>query len=310
MHIQILNKFSRGNAYTDQTIQSLKPVLKEMELVLAFDQASKISGLTLGTKDGVELLFMSFIRDEDKESDYIDYKNVLKTTLATMFKECNIKTVLHEDTFSQGYTKSDDVLSSMKTMFRELKYEYDMTFDVIQVRQQTWKSCFLLDGYKQPTKTNVEIAANHYFPNLHCVQDIYDSVGIFHYYKTEILPSQNSPIFKPYKGMKIEKRHKLTIKVFQVNHISEISLTSTELTKKAKYGVAVFQYNNDKWIEENCRQLTSQSNKIWVAEIDNTNRGMYVNAIWCNFDIVPEDDMKLYCIAYRDNKLKGAMLDK
>lgn len=310
MIIDIVNKNSIGYAYDHATVPNLKKSLKDTKLVLAFDQSTTCTGLTIGTVDGIELLFGSFTRDNKVEKDFMDYKNTFKEALYSMFSGCNIDTILHEDTFSEGYTNTDKVLSTMKTAFREFKYQYNLTCDIIEVKQQIWKTCFLLDGFKQQTKENVAIAANHYMPNLFAVQDIYDSLGIFHYYKTQILPSKNSPVFIPYKGMKIDKRHGLSIRVVQTNNIHELSLNQKEKVQASKYGINRFQYNDKKWIEENCRMLTSHSNKVWVAEIDNTNRGMYVNAIWCNYDIIPEDDAKLYCIAYRLNKTSNATLDK
>ena len=310
MIIEVKNKQSIESQYfTEENILNIHQYVKDAPIVLAFDQSSTASGCTIALKNGQELLFMCFYR-EGTDGDYVDYKNLLKVALIRLLTGCNIFMILHEDTYSEGFIHVDEVLSAIKTLFKELKYEMNWTCDIIPVPQQTWKSCFLLEGNKQQTKENVAIAVAHYYPNLYAVQDIYDSVGIMHYYKTQILPSISSPIFKPYKGMKIEKTHNLSIRVQQVWGRHNLTFTEDEVKHMKKNGCAFFMYDNTKWIEDNCRYLTSSSNKVWIAEVDNTNRGNFVNAVWCNYDIIPEDGMKLYVICYRINKLKNAKLDK
>ena len=310
MHVNYIDRKGHTIVYSMDNAPNLATAFSKFELVLAFDQSSTCTGLTIGDIKGNELLFMAFEREKAQEKDYMEYKGSFKTIFNKVFKGCDINTLLYEETHSEGYVEVDKVLSTMRTVFTEIKQEYGYKYDAIAVPQQTWKSCFLLKGHKQQTKENVEYAARHYMPTLYAVQDVYDSLGIYFYYKTEIMPSKLGLIFKPYKGMKIEKRHNLTIRVLQCNSKNEIQFTEQEKKKIHKYGLKEFLYSNDKWIEENARMLTSHSNKVWVAEIDNTNKGMYVNAIWCNYDIIPKDDMKLFCIVSRDKKLDKAMLDK
>lgn len=309
MHINYVDKKSQIAAYSHLSAPNLSNAFKNFKLVLAFDQSSTCTGLTVGDIKGRELLFMSFERDK-KIEDYMLYKNTFKEAFNRIFKGCSIDTVLHEDTHSEGFVNTDKVLNTIRTMFNEIKNEYRYAYDIISVPQQTWKSCFLLKGYKQPTKENVAYAANIRIPTLRAVQDIYDSIGIFYFYKTEIMPSKIGSIYKPHKGTKIERRHNLSIRVIQCNSKEDIIYTDKEKSRLSKYGVKEFLYNNNIWIEENARMLTSHSNKVWIAEIDNTNKGKFVNAVWCNYDIIPENNMKLYCIVYRENKLNNAPLDK
>ncbi|WP_275372825.1 hypothetical protein [Clostridium tertium] len=310
MYIDLINKNSNRRTFTDINVLNLKSIVKDTELVLAFDQASRCTGATIGDNKGNELFFMTFVRDDKVEKDYMEYKEKFKEVFMKIFEDCKIDTILHEDTHTEGFVHTDKVLDAMRTTFSEIKYEYKLSYDIFPVKQQTWKSCFLIDGYKQQTKENVATVARMRLPYLDAVQDVYDSYGIYYYYKTQILPSKQSPIFKPYKGMKIDKRHHLNIRVVQLDNIHELKLTDVEYRRSQKYGLNMFLYDNSKWIEENCRMLTSHSNKLWIAELDNTNSGMYANAIWCNYDIIPIDKKKLFCIAYRTNKLSNATLDK
>lgn len=310
MFINYIDRKNQIVPYSHLTAPNLSKIFNGIKLVLAFDQSSTCTGLTIGDVNGKEFLFMSFERDKKTELDYMEYKNTFKEAFNRIFKGCTIDTLLHEETHSEGYVTVDKVLNTIRTMFIEIKNEYNYNYEIISVAQQTWKSVFLLKGYKQPTKENVAYAARTYIPNLNVVQDIYDSLGIFYFYKKEIMPSKLGLMYKPHKGTKVDKRHGISMRVIQCDSKEDITFTSMEKTRISKYGIKEFLYDDGRWIEDNARMLTSHSNKVWIAKIDNTNKGKYVNAIWCNFDIVPEDNKVLYCIVYRLNKTTNASLDK
>lgn len=279
------------------------PTLKELKVkgaVVAFDQSTKSSGVTVGDSEGRIHGYLRLTRSNSKEKSaqyIIDFED----WMLRFFEGSDTEMVLHEDVFSMGFYRTDQILNRLLGTFETARLRGRWSWKVSMIKQQDWKPEIIRNksGSKSLTKENVQEAVEVLMPHLPIrddLEDIYDSIGIYYFYTKRYMSRDLSVPYEVTTTISAKPRcnFEYYISCGEKPKMSEAGrLVETR-------GVRKFVFNASMSPRENVHRLASNSNDVWVGEVPETC-SYIVPALW-ELGRLPEPGEKIWLIGFRKNK--------
>lgn len=288
--------------------QDKAPTLFELGLnnvVLAFDQSTTSTGVTLGNPDGSIIGFLRLIRENSSECGQNFISN-FERWLTNFVGGSRIHMLLYEHTHSQGYFRTDVILSQLRGSFTRLKDRLGWEFPMEMVEQQVWKKNIIdlkLGGNHSLTKENAhDILLNKLCPWLpddeYHFEDIYDSLCIFYYYLSVL---RDFKLETPIDVKNTLKVKPCDYKIFyQLG--KQVNLQPFERIVNNR-GVRYFNYNYTLTPKEHIARLASHSNDLWVGQMTQINNP-FIDDLLSKVSGFPEKDDYFFVLGYRATKKK------
>lgn len=283
--------------------QDKSPTISQLNVpnaVLAFDQSTSCTGITVGNNKGHIYGYMRLIKENSKENGEIYIANFREWLLRFIDIDIDIEMLLYEYTFSKQYFNTDVILSQLRGIFKELHKSCQWKFPMESVYQQDWKSCVLSlkDGNRRLSKDNAQDAIMTYLtPNLPYTEeysDVYDSIGIYYYYTRHFMNQDLSTPIEVTKRLKIQD----TID-YVLDYIVDSKLDLSKYDRILKNrGVRYFLFSNDMSPTEHIKRLVSNSNELWVCDVPLINN-KYIDIILKGCGKLPGPDERVFLIGYR-----------
>lgn len=275
--------------------------------VIITDQASHTGMVICNTFGDIQYVIEM---DKEKDENYTEFMENIADTLNIMLNGNKVCMWFIEEIHSRGYYKTDKILSTLKEMPNIFKKKYMPKMRCgrdFAIHQASWKSMYFDKNFKQGTKEDKsKHATSIHYPNFYVSKDsenICDALGIHYYVKINFL-TMREQILTVTTSMKKESRHNYYERVFLVKQGETPLLNEEEMFKNQFTPMKQFIYNPKLSLEDNCRSLTSSSNKMWYSIIPEENNS-YIQEIWWKYDIKTYglSDYTLYVICYRENQL-------
>lgn len=292
--LQFLGRYPQNNApHLSQ--------LKVENVVLAFDQSTTCTAITVGDNKGNIHGYLRLIREskDEKGREFIaNYHLWLEE-----FIDVKPNYIIYEYTFSKGYFNTDVILSQLRGTFPTLKKNLNWDFPVEYVMQQEWKSNLmkLKPGDRSFNKENVQHCVTTYVvPNIiddDRFEDVYDSIGIYYYYVcTKMNKTLETPVIVTKKiKMKDSVDYNYTYcigKEPELGTFSRIALNR---------GIRYFEYTRTMSPREHIARLATNSNELWICNVPITDNP-FIDEILPQCTRLPNPDEFVYLMGYRVNK--------
>jgi hypothetical protein len=262
--------------------------------VMAFDQSTTCTGITFGDNKGNIYGFARLVKEDRNENGSLFITN-FREWLGE-FVDMDLNYLIYEHTFSKQYFRTDVILSQLRGVFTDLKTVKKWNFPVQSVMQQEWKANLMKQkiGDRTLSKENAHyVILNYLYPNLPAYEefdDVYDSIGIYNYYKDV------------YMNMDLKKPVKVTtkLKLKEVVYKQEIfcSESPDRFSKIAKYReTRYFEFNPRMTLQEQLERLVSNSNELWVCKLPLDNNP-YIDTILEQAGL-PLEGQSIWLMGYR-----------
>ena len=295
-----------GNAQQDRI-----PTLLELGInnaVLAFDQSTKRTGITVGNSRGEILGFVKLTRESSDETGQTFISN-FERWLPKFISGCSIDMLLYEGTYSKQYFRTDLILSQLRGSFQRLKDQYGWKFPIEMVMQQTWKKNII--DYKRGEHSQTKENAHYVLLNMLCpwlpndedaYEDIYDSLCIFFYYTKKIKDFNiQTPINVNANWKNCTADFKLICQLGKEPNL--LPYDKIVLNR----GIRYFNYNLGLSPYENISKLVNKSNDFWIATVDQENNP-WLDTIVKMSKQFPALTDKCFVMGYRKTKKKSVTM--
>lgn len=290
-HLEVLGRYK----------QSESPKLSQLKVanpVIAFDQSTTCTGITVGDSKGNIHGFIRLTKEDSHENGTIFIANF--QVWLQRFIDIEPDFLLYENTFSKQYYRTDVILSQLRGVFTTLKSQNNWQFPMEIVNQQDWKSNLmrLKSGNRSLTKDNAhDVILDILYPNLKYsdnYSDVYDSIGIYYYYKCHFMNRDLSEPVDISKSLKIKEGIDIEYS-FIIGKEPELSRYSRIASNR---GIRYFNYNRKMTPREHIQRLASNSNELWICHVP-YNNNPFIDVIMSQCPRLPMKDENIYLVGYR-----------
>lgn len=275
--------------------------LKVRNVVPCFDQSTKCTGITFGDSKGNIHGYARLIKENRNENGRIFIANYHRWL--EHFIDVSPDYLMYEHTFSKGYFNTDVILSQLRGTFPTLKKNLGWDFPIDSVMQQEWKANLiqLKPGDHSLTKENVQqCVADYIVPGIiedDDYEDVYDSIGIYHYYRCNIMNRSTDTPLDVSKKLKIKDT---TDYVIDYCVGAEPDLYKYSRVSQNR-GIRYFNYTRNMSPREHIARLASNSNDFWICHVPLVDNP-FIDQILPSCGRLPTKDEKVFLMGYRVKK--------
>lgn len=296
--------YDRNLNFLSRYPQEECPTLSSMgigDVVLAFDQSTACTGITVGNSKGFIYGYIRLIKEDAKENGGIYISNF--QTWLMKFIDLDLTYLVYEHTFSKQYIKTDVILSQLRGTFKTAYTTMNWKFPMTSVMQQEWKSCIISKkgGDHNLTKENVQhVIFAYLLPNIKRKEeyaDVYDSIGIYYYYTQHLKKADTTKPVEVTKKLKIDEKAGFSYSIY----LGATPMLDSFTRICNSRGVRQFIYNTDMAPREQISRLISNSSEVWYSEIP-FDGNKFIDEVLLQCGRLPSPEENIYMLGYRTKK--------